>query len=81
MRPERPRDPLAGPDSGPEHPFPLRLRGEVIKGFGRGSKEVRNSDSSMPFNSFARTYHFPWFKTVMLGNLAEATTLARNTYS
>jgi hypothetical protein len=40
MRPDGPRDPVAGPDSGPEPPFPLRLGGEVIKGFGRGGKEV-----------------------------------------
>lgn len=29
-----------GPASGPESPFPLQMEGEVIKGFGRGSKEV-----------------------------------------
>lgn len=40
MRPDGPRDPTAGPDAGPEKPFPLRLDGKVIKGFGRGSKEV-----------------------------------------
>lgn len=40
MRPEGLRDPIAGPDSGPEHPFPLKLSGEVIKGFGRGSSQV-----------------------------------------
>jgi len=40
-RPDGPRDPVAGPDSGPEPPFPLRLNGKVIKGFGRGSAEVR----------------------------------------
>ena len=28
------------PDSGPEPPYPLRMEGEVISGFGRGSKEV-----------------------------------------
>jgi hypothetical protein len=31
---------IVGPDSGPEAPFPLYLNGEVVKGFGRGSKEV-----------------------------------------
>jgi len=40
MRPDGPRDPVAGPESGPEPPFPIRLSGPVIKGFGRGSKEV-----------------------------------------
>lgn len=42
MRPDGPRDPLAGPDSGPEPPFPIKLSGPVIKGFGRGSKEVHD---------------------------------------
>lgn len=46
MRPDGPRDPTAGPDSGPEAPFPLRLDGKVIRGFGRGSKEVRGSHIS-----------------------------------
>lgn len=41
MRPDGPRDPIAGPDV-PEPPFPLKLSGKVIKGFGRGSKEVSN---------------------------------------
>jgi hypothetical protein len=40
MRPDGPRDPIVGPDSGPAPPFPLKLNGEVVKGFGRGSKEV-----------------------------------------
>lgn len=39
VRPDKPRDPIAGPDT-VQPPFPLRLRGPVIKGFGRGSKEV-----------------------------------------
>lgn len=41
MRPTAPRNPTAGPDTGPEQPFPIRLSGPVIRGFGRGSKEVR----------------------------------------
>lgn len=40
MRPDGPRDTVVGPDSGPAPPFPLKLNGEVVKGFGRGSKEV-----------------------------------------
>lgn len=31
---------IVGPESGPEPPFPLQMEGKVIKGFGRGSKEV-----------------------------------------
>ena len=41
-------DAVAGPDSGPESPFPLKLDGKVIKGFGRGSSEV----SGNLFSSF-----------------------------
>ena len=41
MRPDGSREPYAGPESGPEQPFPIRLQGPVIHGFGRGSKEVR----------------------------------------
>lgn len=41
MRSDKPRDPVAGPDAGPELPYPVRLSGPVIKGFGRGSKDVR----------------------------------------
>lgn len=42
VRPTGPRDPIAGPDT-PQPPFPLKLRGPVIKGFGRGSKEARHA--------------------------------------
>lgn len=41
MRPDGPRPKIIGPDSGPEPPFPLRMKGKVVSGFGRGSKEVR----------------------------------------
>jgi hypothetical protein len=30
---------IVGPDT-PEQPFPIYLKGPVIKGFGRGSKEL-----------------------------------------
>lgn len=36
------REEVAGPEGGPEPPFPIRLSGKIIKGFGRGSKEVCN---------------------------------------
>ncbi|KMU83433.1 hypothetical protein CIHG_01215 [Coccidioides immitis H538.4] len=48
MRPDTPRDPLAGPDSGPESPYPIRLSGPVIKGFGRGSKELGIPTANIP---------------------------------
>ena len=34
------RPSVVGDDAGPEPPFPLRMEGKVISGFGRGSKEV-----------------------------------------
>ena len=40
MRPDDPRPTIIGPDSGPDSPFPLRMGGKVVSGFGRGSKEV-----------------------------------------
>lgn len=44
MRPDGPRDDYAGPEGGPAPPFPIKLQGPVIKGFGRGSKEVGHHD-------------------------------------
>lgn len=41
-----PRPPVSGPDSGPENPFPIRLSGPVIQGFGRGSKEASQPPKS-----------------------------------
>lgn len=56
-----------GPASGPESPFPLQMEGKVIKGFGRGSKEV----SALRLTHFALTLFFaflvfllPWAQRV-----------------
>ncbi|KAE8130668.1 riboflavin kinase [Aspergillus pseudotamarii] len=48
MRPDGPRDSVTGPDSGPEPPFPIKLSGPVIKGFGRGSKELGIPTANIP---------------------------------
>ncbi|PKX98511.1 riboflavin kinase [Aspergillus novofumigatus IBT 16806] len=53
MRPDGPRDPVAGPDSGPEPPYPVRLSGPVIKGFGRGSKELGIPTANIPAEGLA----------------------------
>ncbi|KAI9666083.1 MAG: riboflavin kinase [Bathelium mastoideum] len=42
------RPSVVGADSGPEAPFPLRLNGKVIKGFGRGSKELGIPTANIP---------------------------------
>ncbi|KAK3078799.1 hypothetical protein LTS18_006593, partial [Coniosporium uncinatum] len=43
-----PRELFAGPDDGPAPPFPLKLSGKVIKGFGRGSKELGIPTANIP---------------------------------
>ena len=48
MRPDRPRSPVAGPPTGPSPPFPIRLSGPIIKGFGRGSKELGIPTANIP---------------------------------
>ncbi|KAH0841527.1 hypothetical protein AYO21_01230 [Fonsecaea monophora] len=48
MPPNGPRDPYAGPEAGPEPPFPIKLCGPVIKGFGRGSKELGIPTANIP---------------------------------
>jgi len=53
MRPNGPRDPVAGPDSGPEPPYPLKLNGQVIKGFGRGSKELGIPTANIPISGLS----------------------------
>lgn len=39
---------IVGPERGPSSPFPLRLSGPVIKGFGRGSKELQIPTANIP---------------------------------
>ncbi|OOF90782.1 hypothetical protein ASPCADRAFT_211739 [Aspergillus carbonarius ITEM 5010] len=54
MRPDTPRDPVTGPDSGPSSPYPIRLSGPVIKGFGRGSKELGIPTANIPADELAK---------------------------
>lgn len=54
--PDRQNRPLvAGPDGGPSSPFPIKLSGPVIKGFGRGSREVSFSFLYLLFLSMKNT--------------------------
>ncbi|KAK7564078.1 hypothetical protein IWX92DRAFT_296171 [Phyllosticta citricarpa] len=50
--PRGPREPIAGPDI-PEPPFPLYLSGKVIKGFGRGSKELGIPTANIPIEGLS----------------------------
>ncbi|MCJ1336317.1 riboflavin kinase [Bachmanniomyces sp. S44760] len=55
MRPDGSSRPtLAGPDAGPAAPlFPIRLNGEVVKGFGRGSKELGIPTANIPISGLS----------------------------
>ncbi|CAF9902987.1 MAG: riboflavin kinase [Alectoria fallacina] len=48
MRPSSPRPLVAGPSTGPEPPFPIRLSGPIVKGFGRGSAELGIPTANIP---------------------------------
>ncbi|MCJ1430738.1 riboflavin kinase [Xylographa pallens] len=48
MPPSTPRPLTTGPPSGPEAPFPLKLSGKVVKGFGRGSSELGIPTANIP---------------------------------
>lgn len=43
----------AGPESGPTAPFPIRLSGPVIPGFGRGSKELQIPTANIPISGLS----------------------------
>ncbi|RMJ22684.1 hypothetical protein PHISP_06447 [Aspergillus sp. HF37] len=75
MRPAAPRNPTAGPDTGPEQPFPIRLSGPVIRGFGRGSKELGIPTANIPPDGLAAYPDLAsgvYFGVVVLENPAAA---------
>ncbi|CAG8951242.1 hypothetical protein HYFRA_00007990 [Hymenoscyphus fraxineus] len=47
----QPRDEIVGAVTGPEKPYPLRMEGEVIAGFGRGSKDLGIPTANLPVAS------------------------------
>ncbi|KAF3061402.1 Riboflavin kinase [Daldinia childiae] len=58
---DRPR--ILYADSGPEPPYPLRMEGTVISGFGRGSKELGIPTANLPVDSVAT----PWIASAKSG--------------
>ncbi|KAH6629033.1 riboflavin kinase [Boeremia exigua] len=56
VRPTGTRDLIAGPDT-PQAPFPLKLRGPVIKGFGRGSRELGIPTANIPLSGLSINGH------------------------
>ncbi|KAI9659595.1 MAG: riboflavin kinase [Alyxoria varia] len=71
------RDPIAGPDNGPVSPFPIKLKGRIIRGFGRGSKELGIPTANIPINGLDVGGHSDIESGVYFGwaglNLATAT--------
>lgn len=49
----RNRPDVVGPVEGPTKPFPLRLSGPVVKGFGRGSKELGIPTANIPIEGLS----------------------------
>ncbi|CAD6449385.1 2156af56-60de-4431-81d5-ca79ac8cd4e7 [Sclerotinia trifoliorum] len=61
MSTKEPRPQIIGPESGPEPPYPLRMQGEVVSGFGRGSKELGIPTANLPVTNV------PWIDTAPSG--------------
>lgn len=50
------RPSIVGPDTGPESPFPYRMEGKVISGFGRGSKELGIPTANLPVDDSSSSW-------------------------
>ncbi|ERS99878.1 riboflavin kinase [Sporothrix schenckii 1099-18] len=57
------RPSIVGPDAGPELPFPVKMEGPVISGFGRGSKELGIPTANLPVDAKAT----PWIADCVSG--------------
>ena len=57
------RPPVIGPSTGPEAPYPLQMEGEVIHGFGRGSKELCIPTANLPVDDNLT----PWIADIKSG--------------
>ena len=49
-----PRAAIIGDESGPQGQFPLKMKGPVVKGFGRGSKEVCSTNTLRSYGAQMR---------------------------
>ncbi|KIY51493.1 riboflavin kinase [Fistulina hepatica ATCC 64428] len=54
---------IIGSSTGPEPPFPLRMEGKVIHGYGRGSKELSIPTANLPIDSNLT----PWIADITSG--------------
>ncbi|CAK7201109.1 riboflavin kinase [Sporothrix eucalyptigena] len=57
------RPSIVGPDAGPEQPFPVKMEGPVISGFGRGSKELGIPTANLPVDAETT----PWIADCVSG--------------
>ncbi|KAL1890531.1 riboflavin kinase [Sporothrix stenoceras] len=57
------RPSIVGPEAGPELPFPVKMEGPVISGFGRGSKELGIPTANLPVDAEAT----PWIADCVSG--------------
>ncbi|CAJ2504879.1 Uu.00g122730.m01.CDS01 [Anthostomella pinea] len=77
MASQRPR--ILYPDAGPEPPYPLRMEGTVISGFGRGSKELGIPTANLPVDTTATPWiadaksgvYFGWASLALPGSHAD----------
>ncbi|KAJ7054281.1 hypothetical protein C8F01DRAFT_501579 [Mycena amicta] len=54
---------IVGPSMGPEAPYPLRMQGQVIRGFGRGSKQLGIPTANLPVDDRLT----PWIADIKSG--------------
>ncbi|KAF7548528.1 hypothetical protein G7046_g8648 [Stylonectria norvegica] len=57
------RPAVVGPEGGPEKPYPYQMEGEVIAGFGRGSKELGIPTANLPVDASLT----PWISSIPSG--------------
>ncbi|CAK7214969.1 riboflavin kinase [Sporothrix bragantina] len=57
------RPSIVGPDAGPEQPFPVKMEGPIISGFGRGSRELGIPTANLPVDAEAT----PWIADCVSG--------------
>ncbi|KAJ2916696.1 hypothetical protein MD484_g3695, partial [Candolleomyces efflorescens] len=57
------RSPIIGSSTGPEAPYPLKMGGKVIRGFGRGSKDLGIPTANLPVDDIAT----PWIAGIESG--------------
>ena len=54
---------IIDPPTGPQAPYPLRMEGKVIRGFGRGSKELGIPTANLPVDDKST----PWISSIKSG--------------